>query len=132
MIYLDASALVKLVKREPETDALRSHLVQRDLAVASSSIAAIELNRAVLRTGGEALVLDRARQVIAELDLLPVDQGIVESASAIEPAALRTLDAVHLASALRIGDGLVEFVCYDGRLSEAARAAGLPVSSPAP
>lgn len=130
MIYLDASALVKLVVRESETDALRSHLARMDLTVASSSIASIGLNRAVLRVGGEALLVERAGQVIEQVDLVPVDQGIVESASSLEPAALRS-PAASLASALRIGEGLAEIVCYDERLNEAARTTGLAVSSPA-
>jgi hypothetical protein len=126
--YVDSSALVKLVVREPETDALRRFLATAD-PLATSILATVEVARAAARIspGSEATV----SAVFEGLTVLGFDARLASSAAALSPANLRTLDAIHLATALQLGHELTAFVCYDDRLSTAARDAGLPVVAPA-
>ncbi|MHB1535809.1 MAG: type II toxin-antitoxin system VapC family toxin [Acidimicrobiales bacterium] len=129
MIYLDSSALMKLVRREDETDALRHWLRERldDLAV-TSELGRVEVLRAARRLGSQVIV--EARAVVGDLDLVPLDRAVQEVACELEGPLLRTLDALHLASALLLGAELTAFVTYDHRLVAAAKAAGLRVSTP--
>ncbi len=129
MIYLDSSALMKLVRREDETDALRHWLRARpdDLAV-TSELGRVEVLRAARTLGGPVMV--EARAVVGDLDLVPIDRAVQDVACELDDPLLRTLDALHLASALLLGDELTAFVAYDQRLVEAARAAGLRVRVP--
>jgi len=130
--YLDASALVKLATRELETDALREHL-SRYSGRATSRLAAVEVPRALARRGAESVAA--AGGALAEtfegLLMVELDNTITLRAAGIEPAQLRSLDAIHLASALSMGDELEAVVTYDRRLADAARAAGLTVVAPA-
>jgi len=129
LIYLDSSALVKLAVVEPETDALRDLLRANSSANTTSEIAPVEVVRAV-RIVDDSL-LPKAFEVVAAVDLIPVSPEVLAMARDIDPPLLRTLDAIHLASAKLIGRvDLTAFVAYDGRLLDAARAAGLPTSSP--
>jgi uncharacterized protein len=128
LLYLDSSALVKLVVEEAETRALEA-LVATFAAAVSSVIVAIEVPRVARRTG----VLDveaRADRLVARLDLLELTDAIVTSSASLDPPALRTPDAIHLASALSLGAELDGFAVYDDRLRAACRAAGLNVLSP--
>lgn len=130
--YLDASALVKLATHELETDALREHLSQYS-SRATSRLAAVEVPRALERRGAESVAA--AGGALAEtfegLLMVELDNTITLRAAGIEPAQLRSLDAIHLASALSMGDELEAVVTYDRRLADAARAAGLTVVAPA-
>lgn len=128
MIYLDSSALMKLVREEAETRALGDWLSAQQDRVVSSALGRIEVLRAARRAGDEALT--EARAVIGDVDLIPLDRGVQDLASEIGEPLLRTLDALHLASAVLLGNDLSVFVAYDGRLLNAARSAGLPVQSP--
>lgn len=130
MIYLDSSALMKLVRRETETDALRQWLQARpgDLAV-TSELGRVEVLRAARKLGGHVMV--EARAVVGDLDLVPLDRAVQDVACELGDPMLRTLDALHLASALLFGDELTAFVAYDQRLVAAAKAAGLRVIAPA-
>lgn len=129
MIYLDASALMKLVRREAETDALCGWLDDRpDEPAVTSELGRVEVLRAA-RHSGQA-VLAEARAVVGDLDLAPLDRAVQDVASDIGDPLLRTLDALHLASALLLGEVLTTFVAYDRRLVTGARAAGLHVVSP--
>jgi uncharacterized protein len=125
--YFDSSALVKLVARELETDAIRAY--SRALAArATSLIGLIETRRAAMRRGDvDADVLDFA---LGGLEVIDLDASVAERASTVTPA-LRTLDAIHLASALELGTDLQAIVTYDRRLAEGARSLGLAVESPA-
>ncbi|MBA3432439.1 MAG: type II toxin-antitoxin system VapC family toxin [Actinobacteria bacterium] len=128
MTYLDSSAIVKLIRRENGSESL--HAAARDWDhVASSALGRIEVLRAVRRRGGPDL-LDRATQVLESLFLIPMDNDIIGLAAELDPPGLRTLDSIHLASALSLGDPLERLVTYDHRLADAADRVSIPVFSP--
>jgi hypothetical protein len=133
LFYLDASALVKLVRAEPETDALRSFLADADLL--SSELALTEVPRAIRRAAAHdpALELEpliaRAEELLDAVALLPIDRAILAAAGALEEPVLRALDAIHLAAAIDLSP-IDAFVSYDERQSAAARLAGLRAVSP--
>jgi predicted nucleic acid-binding protein len=129
LLYVDASALVKLVVAEPESDALKDLLTARDDLV-TSAVALVEVVRAARRASSSSAVLARAREVARAVHLLAVDLKILDRAGDLEPATLRTLDAIHLASALSLEADLEAMVVYDERLAAAAREAGIPVLAP--
>jgi uncharacterized protein len=124
--YLDSSALVKLIAREPETTALRQELARWPRRV-SSSLAAIEVTRTAQRLGPRATPL--APRVLAGLQLLAIDP-IVPMAMHIGGTLLRSLDAIHLATAASVSADLGAFITYDRRMLADAQALGLPVLSP--
>ena len=127
VVYLDSSAIVKLVVREPETDALRRFLRRRSTLI-SSALARTEVLRAVVAYGNPAL--KTAEAVLGRLELLRINDQVLRAAGLLPPAELRTLDAIHLASALMLKPSLTSIVCYDTRLGEAATECGLAVTSP--
>lgn len=126
MLYLDSSALVKLVVAEAETSALERHVAGGD-RVASCALAHVEMIRA---TSHRAADVAAARQMLTDLDLIDVSWPILEAAASFDARALRTLDAIHVASALSLGEALSELITYDRRMAEAAEALGVPVGSP--
>jgi predicted nucleic acid-binding protein len=130
-VYLDSSAVVKLVQRERESAALRRYLSRRpDAPRVTSGLARVEVLRAV--SAGGARAVSRARQVLDLLHEVPLDRRLLDSASSLAtPAALRSLDAIHLASALVLGSTLESVLTYDTRMSAAAEALGLAVAAPA-
>jgi predicted nucleic acid-binding protein len=127
-VYLDSSAIVKLAVLEPESDAMRRHLRRRRPLV-SSALARTEVLRALLPSGETALAA--GRRVLIRLDLVRVSDRVLTLAGALLPGELRSLDAIHLATAGRLGSDLGEIVTYDDRMSIAARAMGYRVSAPA-
>jgi predicted nucleic acid-binding protein len=129
VIYLDSSALMKLIRMEDETTALRDWLGERpEQPVVSSELGRVEVLRAARRVGGRALT--EARAVVGDIDLVPLDRAVQDLASDIGDPLLRTLDALHLASAVLLSDELTVFIAYDPRLTSAAQAAGLVVAMP--
>lgn len=126
--YLDTSALVKLVIDETETRALRSWLVSESPTAVSSELARTELLRAVRRSDPTRTVL--ARHVLDALILITPSQQTFDAAGLLEPTVLRSLDALHLASALELADDLDGIVTYDDRMADAARNLGIAVLSP--
>ena len=128
-VYLDSSALLKLVLPERETVALRGALAGWPDWV-TSWLSAIECKRAVRRAGGNASVRARMDHVLATCTLLRIEEPALRLAETIGPSELRSLDAIHLACALSIGEYPDAFVTYDGRLASAAREIGLNVLSP--
>lgn len=130
LIYLDASALVKLVVAEPESPALMAFLGSRPDRL-SSTLALAEIPRALRRAGFGAAARRRARRLLTRLALVDVDRRILAAAAALQPPALRTLDAIHLATALAVREDLVALVTYDRRLAAAAEHLDLEVLAPA-
>lgn len=128
LVYLDASAAVKLVVREAQSGALRRWLAEHPRR-SSSALMRTELLRTVRRE--EPQRLDRALGVLRKLVLEAIDDEILSTASRVDPIGLRSLDAIHLATALRLADELEAIVTYDRRMIEGARSLGLPVASPA-
>lgn len=128
LLYLDASALVKLAVAEPESRALRE-LLRSWPERASSVISRVEVVRAAARVGGSSV--RRARDVLDRIALVELDEAVLERAASLEPTHLRTLDAIHLATALSLGEDLGAICAYDARLAEAAASAGIEVLSPA-
>jgi uncharacterized protein len=128
VIYFDTSALAKLVIREPESAALNEWLNQHvDLPKSSSMLCRTELPRAV-RQGGDVAYL-RAQMILGDLMQIPLTPDVLDAAGAL-PGSLRSLDAIHLATALRLRGDLHSLVAYDQRLLGAAELAGLPTASP--
>ncbi|WP_298381645.1 type II toxin-antitoxin system VapC family toxin [Ferrimicrobium sp.] len=129
MIYIDTSALVKLLFDEPESTALTDWLTQKtEIPKVSSELSTVELLRTCQRIDGS--LVDGARRLLDGVDLLPVDHVIVERAAVLAPRELRSLDAIHLVSALSLIEDLTDFVVYDVHLYSAAKQVGLPVVSP--
>jgi predicted nucleic acid-binding protein len=129
VIYLDSSALMKLVRQEEETEALRSWLTQRpEQPMVTSELGRVEVLRAARRIDGRALA--EARAVLGDVDLVPLRGAVLDLASDIGQPLVRTLDALHLASAILLSNELTAFVSYDHRLAAAAEAAGLCVATP--
>jgi len=132
LIYFDSSALVKLVITEPESPALRAFLVKfARMPQLSSALVATELRRTLIRLNLPKKVSDKADEVLASLSLMPIAQPVLEYASVMPGRHLRTLDAIHLATAFRLRSALFALVTYDKRMMSAAVDAGLPVESPA-
>jgi len=129
VIYLDSSALLKLLHEEPESGALADWLSARTvLPVVSSELAKVEVLRACRRVNVEAL--PAAKALLAQLDLIPLTSDVIDEAADAGEVMLRSLDAIHLASALSIRADLSGFVAYDHRLCDAASAAGLELLTP--
>lgn len=129
MIYLDSSALVKLIITEPESRALARWLAERaDLPMVSSIVHRAEVPRAVWRADPGAF--PRSYRQVRGVERIALTPAVLDAATSAPPPSLRTLEAIHLASALSIRRDLTEFVAYDKRLLDAARSAGLPTASP--
>lgn len=127
-VYLDSSAFVKLVVQEAETDALRAYLTTRGDRRVASTLLRAEAVRAVRHLGPE--VLATVREGIRRLDLIAIDDRILDAAGIIEPRVLRTLDAIHLATAMALGADLDAIVTYDDRMAEGAALLGLATATP--
>jgi predicted nucleic acid-binding protein len=127
LLYLDSSALVKLVAAEPESRVLREALRSWPERV-SSVVAGIEVERVARRIGGGAV--RRGRSVLARIALVELDEN-VRRAAALGPPELRTLNAIHLATALSLGKDLGAVCAYDTCLLDAAAATGVKVVAPA-
>ncbi len=125
--YVDASALVKLVLVEPESPAVYRWFTEAP-RIATSRIGVVETVRASSRREHDPAHRD---QVLRDVEVIDLDAAIAGVAAAIAPAAVRTLDAIHLATALALVPELDAFVTFDDRLADAARALGLPVVRPA-
>jgi predicted nucleic acid-binding protein len=130
VIYLDSSALVKLLFQEPESEALSSWLSDRaDLPKLTSQVSLVEVVRVCRRI--DADLEPAARRLLAGLDLVPVSTTVVEWASHVGTTSLGSLDAIQLATALTVAGDLEAMLAYDRRLLEAAALERLPVVSPA-
>lgn len=129
MIYLDSSALLKLLFDEPESQALEEWIRGRpDAPMLSSQLATVEVLRACRRMNVDAL--PEARALLAQLDLIPLTTDVIDAAADVGASSLRSLDALHLASALSVRAELTSFLAYHLRLTEAANTARLEPLSP--
>lgn len=128
LVYLDASALVKLVVAEPESSALARFLRDWKSRV-TSRISSVEVSR-VSRRIAIAEVVKRADALLDNIAFVELSSDIARVAGALDPPMLRSLDAVHVASALSLGSDAGPFVTYDARMQEAATAEGLEVRAP--
>lgn len=130
MIYLDSAAVVKLVHSEPESQALRDWLDERaETTWVSSVLVEIESFRALALHAPQAVV--RLHPVLDQIDLIDFSPRMRILAQTVQPVTVRSLDAIHLGTALAIRPDLTSFVTYDKRLLDAAAASGLRVDSPA-
>ena len=127
LAYVDASALVKLVLDEAESMAMNRWYVEAERLV-TSRVGHVETVRAASRRDHDPARRDR---VLAGVEVYELNAGVAGIAAGLQSALLRTLDAIHIATALALGPELDAFVTYDDRLAEAARAVGLPVVRPA-
>ena len=128
LAYIDSSALVKLVVPEPETSALEADLAHREGLVASQ-LAALECRRAIRRVASKrafAAVDDMLEAVL----LMNITPAVLQTAARLDPPLLRSLDAIHVATALATHDPDLEVITYDDRLAAAAAANGLRVVRP--
>ncbi|HUY57578.1 MAG TPA: type II toxin-antitoxin system VapC family toxin [Candidatus Micrarchaeaceae archaeon] len=130
-IYLDSSALVKLVQREAESDRLRRFLRRhRSDHLVTSALARVEVVRGVF--GGGPAAVEQARRQLSRLDQIVPSNDLLDSAATLAPAGqVRSLDAIHLAAAQVVGRDLRAIVTYDRRMADAAGALGLTVETPA-
>jgi predicted nucleic acid-binding protein len=132
VIYLDTSALTKLLIEEDETAALQAWLVEQSEEgeyTATSALSRVELMRVVARHGEPGL-RERAQYLLDGLDILPITAAVITLAETIGPSTLRSLDAIHLAAASQIADELTALVAYDARLLEGSRTVGFQTQSP--
>lgn len=129
LLYLDASALVKLVVAEPESAALLKFVGEWPNRI-TSRISAVEVIRAIRREGTPEIV-ERVVGLLDAVAFVELGPDIAELAGRLDPPALRSLDSVHLASALSVGTDAGPFVTYDVRLRDAAVQMGLEVEAPA-
>jgi hypothetical protein len=124
--YVDASALTKLVLDEPDSVAMRRWYIESERVI-SSRVGLVETQRAVARQAHDPAHL---HTVLSSIEVIEFDAHIARSAALVRPVGLKTLDSIHLASALALGGEVDAFVTYDLRLADAARAAGLSVVMP--
>jgi predicted nucleic acid-binding protein len=132
LIYLDSCALYKLVVSEAESEALDAHVTQenrRGQTVIASELAHVEVRRALIRTGADQPTHGEADALLDAYAKLPVGP-VIKKASRLTYPHLRSLDALHLATAASLGKALTEFITYDRKLIKFAEEAGLPVIAP--
>jgi predicted nucleic acid-binding protein len=131
MIYLDSCALVKLISPAPETGPLerylRTHAKVRHVA---SALVRTEVRRALTRIGAPARLQHTADRLLAAVITIAITDELLDAAGRLPEPGLRSLDAIHLATAQSLGRGLTAFVTYDKRLLAAAKAEGLPTAAP--
>ncbi len=129
-LYLDSSAIVKLVQRETESDALRRFLRRhRDDRRVTSTLARVEVVRAIMN-GGPAALAHACRQ-LARVDEITLDSDLLDTAATIAPGErLRSLDAIHLASVQALAPDLRAVVTYDQRMAAAGHALGMTIEAP--
>jgi uncharacterized protein len=126
--YIDSSAFMKLISLEPETDTLLRWLAEQRPTLFASELLRTEVIRAVRRFDPDALVV--AKELLLTVNLLAMPSSTFARAAELDPQILRSLDALHLASALDLGDDLDVLVTYDDRLANACLLHGVAVVAP--
>lgn len=133
VLYVDTSALVKLAVDEPETVAVRAELDRHDV-IATSVVTEVELARAVMSArerGATSLDEVAVWAITAGYVMLELSADLRRAAARLEPAVVRSLDAIHVASAVSLGEDLEAVLTYDRRMQDALRARGIAVLAPA-
>ncbi len=128
MHYLDTSAAIKLLFEEPESSAIRRWVQERTGKAASSDLLRTELLRATMRINADKL--DDAQIILHDLFIVRLGTNIYRRAGELAPVEMRSLDAIHLAAALELGDELEGIITYDDRMAEGARSLGIEVFTP--
>lgn len=129
MIYIDTSALLKLVRLdEPEAPAISAYVDEFNPELVSSALLAIEARRGMLRSRPEGV--PKVDQLLGRVELIDISGPVIESASRLPDPLLRSLDAIHLATALLIRQDVDAVLTYDQRLLAAATTYGLPTAAP--
>ena len=128
MIYLDATALAKIVVAHPESRALLAFL-ERHPERATSALARVEVQRAIRRTAKSDRAVERARSLFDRIALVAIDELVLAAAADLEPRDLESGDAIHVATAASL-QGLDAFVTYDPKVARAAKREGLTVEAP--
>lgn len=126
--YLDTSLLVKLVALDAHSDAAVTWVAEHPDGLVTSDLTRTELTRAVRRV--DPGLMPRVREVLDGLTVVTIPNSVFDEAGRLDPPALRSLDALHLACALDLGDDLDAILTYDDRLADAARDYGVPVIAP--
>jgi uncharacterized protein len=129
LIYIDACAVVKLIRNEQHSAALAAHLGSSMTQMISSEVTKLEVCRALIRHRLRDRTRQQADDLLADVAKLPMDT-VIDYAADLDGPALRALDALHLATAQMLGPAVTEFITYDKRLAKAAADAGLPVVMP--
>lgn len=129
MVYLDACAVVKLIRREEHSGALAKHLASAGADMISSELTRAEVCRTLIRDGQRESTRAASGPLLDQIAKLPVGT-VIELAGDLPNRNLRTLDALHLATAQMLGPAVAEFITYDERLAKAAEEAGLPLVMP--
>jgi hypothetical protein len=127
LTYVDSSAIVKLAVAEPESKALR-HFLSRRQPLVTSALARTEVARALMPSGPDAV--GRGEEVLGRIQLLRSNDRVLRAAGRMQPRDLRSLDAIHLASASALGSAVRQIVTYDERMADAATASGWSVAAP--
>jgi len=131
VIYLDSCALVKLVSPAVQTAALERYLHEHaDKHHVASALVRTEVRRALARIGATPRQRATADKLLGAVITISVTDAVLDAAGQLDDPGLRSLDAIHLATALHLGTGLTDFVTYDRRLRTAAEKAGLPTAAP--
>ncbi|MGH2733929.1 MAG: type II toxin-antitoxin system VapC family toxin [Actinomycetota bacterium] len=129
MIYLDSSAFVKLIWSERETASLQQFLAERmEAPLVSSALLTLEVRRALLRE--DPSQMPRADLLLTRIGQVDVTRAVIEAAGCLPDPHLRSLDAIHLATALLLRENLEAFVTYDKRLASGAETLRLPIAMP--
>jgi predicted nucleic acid-binding protein len=129
LLYLDSSAIIKIVVAEPESEALLELLAEWPNRV-SSTLARTEVLRALRRAGVKVPQFRRGQKALDRIGLIQIDTRVLNDAALLKPVTMRSLDSIHLATALSLGVALAGIVTYDARLAEAAQSARISVWSP--
>ncbi|HMU26386.1 MAG TPA: type II toxin-antitoxin system VapC family toxin [Solirubrobacterales bacterium] len=123
--YFDTSALTKLILDEEESPRISEFMNTREVSLVSSQLSEVELLRAVSRSQPGSR--PKARELLDRMVLLPITSSILERAAVLDPPSLRSLDAIHLATAVEIKTHLAGVMTYDNRMRKAAEGLQLPV-----
>lgn len=129
MIYVDSCAVVKLIHNEEHTRALKAHLASSLVEIVSSELTKVEVCRTMIRLRQRETTREVTDKVLARVAKLPVEP-VLDIAADLDGPTLRSLDALHVATARMLGPAVTEFITYDKRLAKAATDAGLPLTMP--